>query len=194
VSGVARPVWPGELSDADRVGLAGLAAGARRGHEWSGVADRLVRLQARGVPVAALSAAWGRAGCGGLPGVWPGSGVGGGPGRRRGVGGHRDGRGGPGRRAGPGAPVCGTGRVGRDRGDGRGGPGAGTRRRCPVVGRPEDRPRTAVQARRDDRAERVHGSVAGGATVRGAAAEVGVDQTSAYQYLQAARERTRPQG
>jgi len=53
-------------------------------------------------------------------------------------------------------------------------------------------PRTAVQARRDDRAERVRGLVAGGATVSGAAAEVGVDQTSAYRYLQAARERTTP--
>ncbi len=56
MSGVARPVWPGELSDADRAGLVGLVAAARRDRDWSGVAERLVRLRARGVPVAALSA------------------------------------------------------------------------------------------------------------------------------------------
>jgi len=59
VSGVPRAARPGDLGDADRADrtdLVELAAAARRSHDWAPLADRLVRLRARGVPVAALSA------------------------------------------------------------------------------------------------------------------------------------------
>ncbi len=56
MSGAPRPDRPGDLSDADRADLVQLAAAARDTHDWSPLADRLVRLRARGVPVAALSA------------------------------------------------------------------------------------------------------------------------------------------
>jgi len=56
MSGVLRP---GELRYGERDELAGLAAGARRDHEWSAVADRVVRLRARGVPVSVLGEALG---------------------------------------------------------------------------------------------------------------------------------------
>jgi len=55
VSSAPRPARPGELSDIDRADLVELAAAARRSHDWVPLADRLVRLRARGVPVAALS-------------------------------------------------------------------------------------------------------------------------------------------
>ncbi len=56
MSGAPRSVRPGELGDADRADLVELAAAARRSHDWALLADRLVRLRAWGVPVAALSA------------------------------------------------------------------------------------------------------------------------------------------
>ncbi len=55
MSSTPRPDRPGELRDADRADLVELAAVARRSHEWASLADRLVRLRAWGVPVAALS-------------------------------------------------------------------------------------------------------------------------------------------
>ncbi len=190
MTGVSRPVWPGELSDADRAGLVGLAAGARRAHDWSGVADRLVRLRARGVPVAALSAA-----------------VGMGESRLRRVcrayGPNPASVGDPVGEAGwvdtaAAATVLGVARervlgcAGRAEADGVAVMAGWTRMwHTPSlpgwwVAQQIDL-RTAAQVRRDDRAERVRGLVAGGATIPGAAAEVGVDQTSAYRYLQAVR-------
>jgi len=56
VSGAPRPARPGDLGDADRADLVEFAAAARRSHDWAALADRLVRLRARGVPVAELSA------------------------------------------------------------------------------------------------------------------------------------------
>ncbi len=50
------PPRPGELRDAERAGLVELAAAAHRTHDWAGLADRVVRLRARGVPVVALAA------------------------------------------------------------------------------------------------------------------------------------------
>jgi len=48
--------WPaGGLGDANRGDLVELAAAAREAHDWAPLADRLVRLRAWGVPVAALS-------------------------------------------------------------------------------------------------------------------------------------------
>jgi len=56
VRGTSRPARPGELDDVDRADLVELAAAARRSHDWAPLADRLVRLRGRGVQVAALSA------------------------------------------------------------------------------------------------------------------------------------------
>jgi len=56
VSGALRPVRLGHLGDAGRAELVELAAAARRSHDWGPLADRLVRLRAWEVPVAALSA------------------------------------------------------------------------------------------------------------------------------------------
>jgi len=47
--------------------------------------------------------------------------------------------------------------------------------------------RTGARVRRDARADEVRALVAGGATVAAAATEVGVDQTSAYRYMQIGR-------
>ncbi len=55
MSGASQPVRPGEFGDGDRAELVNLVAVARRSHEWSALAERLVRLRAWGVPVAALS-------------------------------------------------------------------------------------------------------------------------------------------
>ena len=59
MSGAQRPGRPGHLGDADRAELLELAAAARRSHDWAPLADRLVRLRAWGVSVAALCAAVG---------------------------------------------------------------------------------------------------------------------------------------
>jgi len=47
--------------------------------------------------------------------------------------------------------------------------------------------RTAARVRRDARADQVRALVAGGATIAAAAAEIGVNQSSAYRYLQIRR-------
>jgi len=56
VSGPPRPGRPGDLGEVDRAELAELAVAARRSHDWGSLADRLVRLRASGVAVAALCA------------------------------------------------------------------------------------------------------------------------------------------
>jgi len=189
VTGVSRPVWPGELTDGDRVELAGLAAEARRAHDWSAVADQLVRLRARGVPVAVL-------------------------GEELGVGETRVRR--VCRAHGPdpasvGDPVADAGWVdtaavaavlgvarervlgcaGRAEADGVAVMAGWTRLwHGPSLSgwwaAQQIDPRPAARVRRDARAERVRALVAGGATVPVAAAEVGVNQTSAYRYLRSA--------
>jgi len=191
VSGAPRPARPGDLGDADRADLVEFAAAARRSHDWAALADRLVRLRARGVPVAELSAV-----------------VGVGESRLRVV--CRD--------HGPGPAAVGdllaaagwvdtataagavlgvsvarllghTGRAGED--------GvavmAGWTRRWHGPSLPgwwaaqQIDSRTAARVRRDARAGRVRVLVAEGATVAAAAAQVGVDKSSAYRYLQVGR-------
>jgi len=56
VSGPPRPARPGDLGDVERAALVEMAAAARRSHDWGPLSERLVRLRAWGVPVAALSA------------------------------------------------------------------------------------------------------------------------------------------
>lgn len=51
----ARPAHPGTLDDQDRAHLAELSATARRTRDWRPLAERLVRLRARGVPVGVLA-------------------------------------------------------------------------------------------------------------------------------------------
>jgi len=191
VSGAPRPDRPGDLSDADRADLVQLAAAARDTHDWSPLADRLVRLRAWGVPVTALSAV-----------------VGVGENRLRVV--CRD--------HGPnpvtvGDPLAAEGWVETETA-GRAVLVVSVVRllehtvRAEAAGvavmagwtrlwhgpslpgwwaaqRVESRP--AALVRRDARADRARALVAGGVTVAAAAVEVGVSKSSAFRYLQAGR-------
>ncbi len=191
MSGVPRPVRPGELGDVDRADLVELVAAARRSHEWAPLADRLVRLRAWGVPVATLSAV-----------------VGVGESRLRRV--YRD--------HGPdpvtvGDPLAEEGWVDTATAA-RAVLGVSVARLLEHTAQAEADgvavmagwtrlwhgpslagwwaaqrvdARGAARVRRDARADRVRALVAGGATVAAAAAEVGVNQTSAYRYLQVGR-------
>jgi len=191
VSGVLGPAGPGGLGDADRADLVELAAAARRSHDWVPLADRLVRLRAWGVPVAALSVV-----------------VGVGESRLRVV--CRDHGPGP---AAVGDPLAEVGWVGtataaravfgvsvarllehtaRAEADGVAVMAGWTRLwhgpSLPgwwTAQRVDARP--AARVRRDARADRVRVLVAAGATVAAAAAEVGVSPSSAFRYLQFGR-------
>jgi len=191
VNGAPPPVRPGELGDADWAALLELAAAARRSHDWALLADRLVRLRARGVPVAALCAV-----------------VGVGESRLRVVC----------REHGPdpvavGDPLAEAGWVdtataaravlgvsgsrllehnAQAEADGVAVMAGWTRLwhgpSLPgwwAAQRVDSRP--AARVRRDARADRVRELVAGGATVTRAAAEVGVEKSSAYRYLRVGR-------
>ena len=191
MSGAPRPARPGELGDVDRADLVELAAGARRSRNWAPLADRLVRLRAWGVPVAALCAVVGvgesrlRVVCrdhGPDPAA---------VGDRLAEAGWVD-------TATAGRAVLGVsvvrllGQTVRAEADGV----------AVVVGwtrlwhgpslpgwwaaqRVESRP--AARVRRDARAAQVRALVAGGATAAAAAAAVGVEKSSAYRYLRAGR-------
>ncbi len=180
-----------ETPRADRAGLAELAVAARHSHDWAPLADRLVRLRARGVPVAALSVV-----------------VGVGESRLRVV--CRD--------HGPypatvGDPVGEAGWVDTLTAA-RAVLGVGVARLLEHAGPAEAdgvavmagwtrlwhgpslpgwwiAPRvqswTAARVRGDARADRVRGLVAAGATVKVAAAEAGVSPSSAHRYLRAGR-------
>jgi len=190
VSG-APPARPGDLGDVDRADLVELAAAARRSHEWAPLADRLVRLRAWGVSVAVLCAV-----------------VGVGESRLRVV--CRDHGPDP---ATVGDPLAAAGWVdtataaravlrvsvarllehtARAEEDGVAVMAGWTRlwHGPSLAGwwmaqRVDSRP--AARVRRDGRAERVRALVAGGATVAAAAAEAGVNPSSAYRYLQVSR-------
>jgi len=193
VSGAPRPARPGDLSDGDRADLVELAAAARRSHDWAPLADRLVRLRAWGVSVAALCAAVGVGGS-----------------RLRVV--CRDHGPSP---AAVGDPLADSGWV-DTAAAARAVLGVSVARllehtvRAEAEGvavmvgwsrlwhgpslpgwwaaqRVESRP--AALVRRDARAARVRSLVAGGAPVAAAAAEVGVSPSSAFRYLQAGRSR-----
>ncbi len=179
------------LTDADRAGLVGLAAAARRSHDWGPLADRLVWLRAWGVPVAELCVV-----------------VGVGESRLRVV--CRDHGPDP---AAVGDPLADAGWVdtavaaravlgvsvvrllkhtARAGADGVAVMAGWTRLwhgpSLPgwwAAQRVDSRP--AARVRRDARADRVRELVTGGATVAAAAAEVGVDPSSAYRYLHAGR-------
>ncbi len=187
MSGPLRPARPAEFGDAERAELVERAAAARRSHDWAALADRLVRLRAWGVPMAALAAV-----------------VGVGVGRLRVV--CRD--------HGPdpvtvGDPLADAGWVDTSTAA-RGVLGVSVDRLLEHTARAEvdgvavmagwtrlwhgpslpgwwteqrvDTRRVA-RVRRDARAERVRGLVAAGVTVAAAAAEVGVTRSSAYRYL-----------
>ncbi len=193
MSGVSRSGRAGEPGDVDRADLVELAAAARRSHGWGPLAERLVRLRARGVPVAALSAV-----------------VGVGESRLRVV--CRDHGPDP---AAVGDPLTGAGWVDTATAA-RAVLGVSVARLLEHTGpaeaagavvmagwtrlwhgpslpgwwaaqRVDSRP--AARVRRDARAEWVRELVAGGATVAAAAAEVGVSPSSAHRYLQAGRPR-----
>jgi len=191
VTGVPRRARPGELSGADRTDLVALAAAARRSRDWAPLADRLVRLRAWGVPVAALSVV-----------------VGVGESRLRVV--CRD--------HGPDPAMVGDLLAGAGWVDTATAAGAvlgvGVARLLGHTGRAEEdgvammagwtrlwhgpslpgwwiapqvESRTAARVRGDARADRVRGLVAEGATVAVTAAEVGVSPSSAYRYLRVGR-------
>ena len=192
--GPLRPAQPGEFGDVDRAELVELAVSARRSHDWELLADRLVRLRAWGVPVAALCVV-----------------VGVGESRLRVV--CRDHGPGP---AAVGDPLADSGWV-DTAAAARAVLGVSVARLLEhtgpaesvgvavVVGwtrlwhgpslpgwwaaqRVESRP--AALVRRDARADRVRSLVAGGAPVAAAAAEVGVSPSSAFRYLQVGRSRS----
>jgi len=191
VSGVPRPARPGELGAVDRADLVELAAAARRSHDWAPLADRLVRLRAWGVPVAALSVV-----------------VGVGESRLRVV--CRDHGPDP---AAVGEPLAGAGWVDTATAA-RAVLGVSVARLLEHTARAETGgvavmvgwtrlwhgpslpgwwaaqrvdSRPAARVRRDARADRVRALVAEGATVAAAAAEVGVSPSSAFRYLQVGR-------
>ncbi len=191
MSGVPRPARPGELGAVDRADLVELAAAARRSHDWAPLADRLVRLRAWGVPVAALSVV-----------------VGVGESRLRVV--CRDHGPDP---AAVGEPLAGAGWVDTATAA-RAVLGVSVARLLEHTARAETGgvavmvgwtrlwhgpslpgwwaaqrvdSRPAARVRRDARADRVRALVAEGATVAAAAAEVGVSPSSAFRYLQVGR-------
>ena len=162
MSGPPRPARPGDLGDVERAALVEMAAAARRSHDWGPLSERLVRLRAWGVPVAALSAV-----------------VGVGDSRLRRL--CRDHGpdpatvGDPLAEADGGAVMVGWTRLWH-------GPslsGWWAVQRVDVG--------TTARVRRDARARRVRALVAGGATVVAAAAEVGVEKSSAYRYMHLGR-------
>ncbi len=198
MSGALRPVRLGHLGDAGRAELVELAAAARRSHDWGPLADRLVRLRAWGVPVAALSAV-----------------VGVGESRLRVL--CRDHGPDP---AAVGDPLADAGWVDTATAA-RAVLGVSVDRLLAPTARAEAdgvvvmvgwtrlwhgpslpgwwaaqrvESRRAARVRRDARADRVHGLVAGGATVAGAAATVGVSPSSAYRYLRVRGARADPAG
>jgi len=196
VSDAPPSIRPGDLGDVDRADLVELAAVARRIHDWAPLADRLVRLRLWGVPVATLSVV-----------------VGVGESRLRVV--CRDHGPDP---ATLGDPLAEAGWVDtttaaravlgvsvprlleqtvRAEGDGVAVMVGWTRlwhgRSLPgwwAAQRVDSRP--AARVRRDARAGRVRALVAGGATAAAAAAEVGVEKSSAYRYLRVGRGEERP--
>jgi len=191
VSGTAQSVRPGKLGEVDRADLLKLAAAARRSHDWVPLADRVVRLRAWGVPVAELSAV-----------------VGVGESRLRRV--CRDHGPDP---ATVGDPLAEARWVDtataaravlgvsvarllahtiRAEGDGVAVMAGWSRLwHAPslpgwwTAQRVESRP--AARMRRDARADRVRALVARGASAAAAAAEVGVEKSSAYRYLRVGR-------
>jgi len=191
VTAPSTPARPGALTDGARADLAELAAAARRSHDWAPLADRLVRLRAWGVSVAALCAV-----------------VGVGESRLRVV--CRDHGPDPATVGDPLAEegwvdtataaraVLGVsvdrllGHTGRAEAAGVAVMAGWTRLwhgpSLPgwwAAQRIESCP--AARVRRDARAERVRALVAGGATAAAAAAEVGVEKSSAYRYLRGGR-------
>ncbi len=196
MSGPLRPVRPGEFGDGDRAELVDLAAIARRSHDWVLLAERLVRLvrlRSWGVPVAALCVvvgvgeSWLRVVC-----------------REHGP-----------DPATVGDPLADAGWVDTATAA-RAVLGVSVARLLEQTARAEANgvvvmagwtrlwhgpslpgwwaaqrvdSRPAARVRRDARADRVYELVAGGATVAAAAAEVGVDPSSAHRYLQAGRRR-----
>ncbi len=171
MSGARRPARPGELGDVDRADLAEFVA-ARCSRDWAALADRLVRLRARGVPVAVLSVVVG-VGESRLRVVWVDTATA--AGAVLGVSVARllehtvraeaDGV----------AVMAGWTRLWH----GPSLPGWWAVQRVDS--------RTGARVRRDARAGGVCALVAGGATVVAAAAAVGMDQSSAYRYLRVGR-------